>query len=287
MDADGPWYGGSIAEIGLGDPEAADLNADGDVNDTLLVVVTRASDGWVLFADIKGDGSLSDDRAVHDYLVARETFGWAPCGRHALRQHRGELRRAERQPTLDLFFDTSAHGSHVAGIAAGHDIYGVKGFDGVAPGRQLLGLKIANDAQGGISRTGSMSSRAGTTRSASPSAPDAAGGEHELRRRERDRGRRPRIDHLIDSTLGGAPRASCSRSRGQRRPRSVHAGFPGPRRGSSRWAHSSRGVFLAGDDAPGPARHRRLQRARRRDVGAGHHRAGRRVLDGAPWDSRR
>ena len=45
--------GGSIAELGLGDPEAADLNADGDVTDTLLVVVTRARDGWVLFADTR------------------------------------------------------------------------------------------------------------------------------------------------------------------------------------------------------------------------------------------
>ena len=30
------------------------------------------------------------------------------------------------------------------------------GFDGVAPGAQLLGLKIATGAQGGITTTGSM-----------------------------------------------------------------------------------------------------------------------------------
>jgi hypothetical protein len=44
----------------------------------------------------------------------------------------------------------------VAGIAAGHDIYGARGFDGVAPGAQIIALKIANDALGGISTTGSM-----------------------------------------------------------------------------------------------------------------------------------
>ena len=53
-------------------------------------------------------------------------------------------------------FDVFGHGTHVAGIAAGHDIYGVSGFDGVAPGAQLLGLKIANGANGGITTTGSM-----------------------------------------------------------------------------------------------------------------------------------
>ena len=47
----------------------------------LPVVVTRASDGWVLFADTDGDGSLAGEKPVHDYLTGRETFGWAPRGR--------------------------------------------------------------------------------------------------------------------------------------------------------------------------------------------------------------
>src|SRR4029077_18537213 len=59
-------------------------------------------------------------------------------------------------PILDFFFDNSGHGSHVAGIAAGHNMFGLAGFDGVAPGAQLLGLKISNNARGGISVTGSM-----------------------------------------------------------------------------------------------------------------------------------
>ncbi|UCD25335.1 MAG: S8 family serine peptidase, partial [Gemmatimonadota bacterium] len=38
----------------------------------------------------------------------------------------------------------------------GHNMFGVQGFDGVAPGAQVLGLKIANNARGGISVTGSI-----------------------------------------------------------------------------------------------------------------------------------
>ena len=63
---------------------------------------------------------------------------------------------AAGRPRLSLVLDTAGHGTHVAGISAGHDLYGVDGFDGVAPGAQVIGLKIADDARGGLSTTGSM-----------------------------------------------------------------------------------------------------------------------------------
>lgn len=149
-------YVGGIAELPLGDLPASDLNGDHDDTDTLGVVVARATDGWVLFVDTDGDGSLANERPVHDFLVARETFAWRTGGRKPPLTLAANLRDQGGEPRLDLYFDTSAHGSHVAGIAAANDMYGVAGFDGVAPGAQLLGLKIANNAQGGISTTGSM-----------------------------------------------------------------------------------------------------------------------------------
>lgn len=156
LAAGGSLFGGSVAEIPLGEMPAADLNGDRDDTDTLPVLVARASDGWVLFADTDGDGSLANETPVHDYLTSKENFAWHTGTRPANLTLAANLRDEKGQPQLDLFFDTSAHGSHVAGIAAGHDIYGVSGFNGVAPGAWLLGLKIANNAQGGISTTGSM-----------------------------------------------------------------------------------------------------------------------------------
>ncbi|MEO8634116.1 MAG: S8 family serine peptidase [Gemmatimonadales bacterium] len=148
---------GTVAELPLGELPGSDLNGDHDNSDTLGVVVLRATDGWVLVADTDGDGSLADEVPVHDFLVARETFAWHSGTRPAPLTIAVNLSTdSGGAPRLSLFFDTSSHGSHVAGIAAGHDLYGIKGFSGVAPGAWLLGLKIANNAQGGISTSGSM-----------------------------------------------------------------------------------------------------------------------------------
>jgi subtilisin family serine protease len=150
------WWGGVFAELPLGAARAADANGNGTVGDQLAVVVVRTANGLALFADTQGNGTFADDRPIRDYATAQEFFGWSSTLRPPLMQMAVNLVDAAAGPVLDLVFDTSAHGTHVAGIAAGHKLYGVAGFDGVAPGARLLGLKIANDAGGGITVTGAM-----------------------------------------------------------------------------------------------------------------------------------
>ena len=152
----GPWFGGVLLERPLGPPPASDVNGNGTDSDTLPIVVARGADGWVLLADTDGDGSLRGERPIRDYLAAHETFGWHSGAKPSPLTVAANFSETGGAPVLDLFFDTIGHGTHVAGIAAGHDIYGQRGLDGVAPGAYLLGLKIANDALGGISTSFSM-----------------------------------------------------------------------------------------------------------------------------------
>ena len=222
----GEMWGGAIAEIPLGNLPASDLNGDHDDSDTLAVVVVRASDGWVLFADTDGDGSLANEKPVHDYLVARETFGWKSGGRPAPTTLAVNFATDGGNPRLDLYFDTSAHGSHVSGIAAGNDMYGIAGFDGVAPGAMLIGLKIANNAQGGISTTGSMAAaldyairfaaerRLPLVLNMSFGVGNEAEGQ-------------ARIDLLIDSVLAAHPEVVFAISAGNDGPGLSTMGFPG------------------------------------------------------------
>jgi len=146
------WYRGVFRELPLGRPPAADVNGNGRNTDQFPVVVVKASDGWAAFLDTNLDGSFEDEMPLHDYRQGRETIA---LGRKLLTIV-ANFSEADSAPVLDPCFDTSGHGTHVAGIAAGYNLYDVSGFTGVAPGAQIMGLKIANNARGGVTVHASM-----------------------------------------------------------------------------------------------------------------------------------
>ncbi|MBI4420465.1 MAG: S8 family serine peptidase [Gemmatimonadetes bacterium] len=154
-----PYYAGVIRELPLGELPASDLNANGRNTDEYPLVVAQSSTGWFVLTDTNADGSLEDETPLYDFSVSGQVFTYT--GADATRAARAlalavNLAEEGSRPVLDFFFDNSGHGSHVAGIAAGHNLFGVNGFDGVAPGAQVIGAKISNNARGGISVTGSM-----------------------------------------------------------------------------------------------------------------------------------
>ncbi|HEY3278881.1 MAG TPA: S8 family serine peptidase [Gemmatimonadales bacterium] len=216
------WYAGVFRELPLGPAPAADINGNGRNTDAFPVVVVKAADGWVAFLDTNLDGSFEDEMPLHDYRQGRETIalGTKPLTLVA------NFREVAGTPVLDLFFDTSGHGTHVAGIAAGHDLFDVAGFDGVAPGAQLLGLKIANNARGGVSVHGSMlramdyAARFAQARNLPLvlNLSFGVGNEHEGR---------AVIDSLIDAFLAAHPDVVYAISAGNDGPGLSTMGFPG------------------------------------------------------------
>ena len=214
------WYVGTLRERSLGLMPAADLNGDGTNTDLFGVVVVKATDGWVAFIDANGDGSFEDDAPVHDYRAGRETvaLGSKPFTLAVNIQESGGV------PRVDYVFDNSGHGTHVAGIAAGHDLFAVPGFDGVAPGAQILGLKVAG--RGGVAVTGSVErALAYATQYAESrglrlvlNLSVGAGNEDSSR---------AVIDSVIDAFLGSHPDVVLAASAGNDGPGLSSAGFPG------------------------------------------------------------
>jgi tripeptidyl-peptidase-2 len=150
------WYRGTFRELPLGRPPASDVNGNGRNTDQFPVVVVKASDGWVAFLDTNLDGSFEDEMPLHDYRQGRETIALGKKPLTIVANFSEVEGAAGTAPVLDLYFDTSGHGTHVAGIAAGYNLYNISGFHGVAPGAQIMGLKIANNARGGVTVHGSM-----------------------------------------------------------------------------------------------------------------------------------
>lgn len=249
LDTNGPWYGGLLNERPLGESPASDINGDGRDDGSFPLVVVGASDGWVVFADTDGDGSLADERGVRDYLGGRETIGWRTAGRRSPLAVAVNLSTTAGVPTLDLFFDTGGHGTHVAGIAAAHGIGAVQGFNGVAPGAHLLGLKIARNDFGGITTTGSV------VRAMDYAIRFARGRQLSLVLNMsygvgNEREGTARIDALIDSVLAANPDVLFVTSSGNDGPGLSTVGFPGTARLGLTVGATYPGVFIP----PGPGR---------------------------------
>ena len=156
--------GGALPKIGVlrestfQNSDVADLNGDGDGGDEFAVAVVETETGHTAFVDLSGDLDLADAKPIRSYGVAQETFTFR------LRSPTSErppltmaLHIDDDGETVQFHFDDGGHGSHVAGIAAGFGLMGRAGFDGVAPGAQVLSLKIGdNTLSGGATTTDAM-----------------------------------------------------------------------------------------------------------------------------------
>ena len=259
LNTAGPYYGGTLRELALGEPPAADLDGNGEAS-------RHAGAGRH-----PGHRRLGAARGYRWRRLAGGRAAGARLPRRPRDLRLGAAGAARRGSNLAANFSERA-GEPVARPGASrsmptaptwpasppaHDLYGVSGFDGVAPGAQLLGLKISNRANGSVSTSGAILAAMDHAIRFAADRRHAAGDQPELRRGQRARGRgpdrrgwwtrcsrripgssltvsarqrRPRaLDHRLPGSAGraisvgghGARRSSCLPTRAARRPRSV------------------------------------------------------------------
>ncbi len=132
-----------------------DVNGNGKRNDNFYFVVFEAAENdWVLFIDKNANGDLSDEKPIRNYAINHDTFTFK--SEDDLPDFTIAVNIFPKESKVSFFFDDGSHGTHCAGIAAGYKIGG-ENLNGVAPGAQIIALKLGNNNYaGGATVTGSM-----------------------------------------------------------------------------------------------------------------------------------
>lgn len=154
---------GFLEEKTLRDSSVQDLDGNGRTDDVFGVLVYETGEhrgtSRRIVVDTDGDGRLDDEEVRADFLEDARFFTLGQPGR---REGIPALSLAlnlweDCEDTVTFVFDDGAHGSHVAGIAAGYRIGGQDGQDGIAPGARVISLKLGdNSLSGGATTDGSM-----------------------------------------------------------------------------------------------------------------------------------
>ncbi|MFK7959078.1 MAG: S8 family serine peptidase [Phycisphaerales bacterium] len=114
-------------------------------------VVFHDGDHWRAVVDTDEDGDLRDEQAMTNFRTFREwtTFSEIDRLNFAVNIYKdGDL--------LSIVTDCGAHGTHVAGMVAAH-FPGEEHLDGIAPGAQIISVKIGDHRiNGGSTGTGEM-----------------------------------------------------------------------------------------------------------------------------------
>lgn len=134
---------------------SADLNGNGSTDDVYYFIVYKTvSDYWVVYFDLNGNGDISDEKPLRNY---KENFDAFTIERvKGLTPLTMALNIFPEENKVVFFFDDGSHGTHCAGIAAGYNI-GEAGINGVAPGANIIALKIGhNNFPGGATVNESM-----------------------------------------------------------------------------------------------------------------------------------
>ncbi|HYM20856.1 MAG TPA: S8 family serine peptidase [Candidatus Kapabacteria bacterium] len=244
---DGKYFYASLDESrfknGLGD-----LNFNGSKTDMFGVLIWQdAPEHFSAIVDADADGDVSDDNILYNYKERGDLFRFRSSTNkehHDERFLSGAVNIFPKENRINLYFADGGHGTHVAGIAAGCNIDGQQGFNGVAPGAEVVCLKFADNTIGGLTVSGSMKHAyeyvvrlaEETGKPVIANMSFGIGSEIEGR---------SAMDEWLDSLLGAHPEVTVCISAGNEGPGLSNIGLPG----------SARMVITSGAGLPNETAH--------------------------------
>lgn len=139
-------YIGIIKEKIFQNNVAKDMNGNGKENDVWgFITFQETEDNWAVVMDTDMDGSLKDEKIIHNYNMKHE-YIMLPR-KNPLFNHQWMALAVKIYPCkkmTNFHFEDGAHGTHVAGIAAGYQLNGDEDVNGLAPGANVVSIKIGD-----------------------------------------------------------------------------------------------------------------------------------------------
>lgn len=126
----------------------SDVNGNGKEDDVFDFITFKVMNEnyWVVYADLSGDGDLSDEKPLRNYKENLDSFTFKT--EDDLPPFTMGLNIFPEEQIVSFHFDDGSHGTHCAGIAAGYQIDRSL-FNGVAPGAYLMSMKLGNNNYSG------------------------------------------------------------------------------------------------------------------------------------------
>ena len=125
----------------LGGEVGSNVNRDGDTTDTFAVLWdTRSNTVWV---DTNQNKNFSDDMGMMDYKVRYDVnyFGVDNPATAIAERMPFVVQTDGKHKFVNIGIISGAHGSHVAGIAAGYKLFGGS-MMGAAPGAKIVSVRV-------------------------------------------------------------------------------------------------------------------------------------------------
>ncbi|MDT7798480.1 MAG: hypothetical protein QOI78_1913, partial [Actinomycetota bacterium] len=141
----GPYTFGAFSEtagdLGAADSETGgDINRDGDRADSWGVLLDPATKQ--VRVDLNGNGDFTDEKPMTDYKTNYDVgFFGTDNPATDIAERMAFVVQTDKPGFVGIGIAGAEHGSHVAGIATGNDLFGGK-MDGAAPGAKVLAVKV-------------------------------------------------------------------------------------------------------------------------------------------------
>lgn len=125
----------------LGGEVGSNVNRDGDSTDSFGVLWETNTD--TVYVDTNQNNDFSDDMAMRNYSVNYDVnyFGTDDLATAQVDRLPFVVQTDGQNKVVNIGIVSGAHGSHVAGITAGNDLFGGTA-DGAAPGAQIVSIRV-------------------------------------------------------------------------------------------------------------------------------------------------